>query len=238
MRTRRSTGSARTVLELIGLTLVAFVIAVLAGVMFIVPMIVLGYDLDATLVLIGGTAAGQIGFLLVAYGYVRFRNVRVPIGVPSFSEWGYIVGGTIVALGAAIGISYLLARLDLLPGSAIDEAAALDPTLLLGLAALSILLVAPAEELLFRGAIQGRLRRQFGSIPAVVVASLLFGAMHLANYTGSILPILAGVGLISVVGAIFGLLYERTNNLAVPIVVHATYNVLLLVTGYLALTYT
>jgi membrane protease YdiL (CAAX protease family) len=110
-----------------------------------------------------------------------------------------------------------------------------DPTFLLGLAVLSVFIVAPAEELLFRGAIQGRLRQSVGPAPAIAVASLLFGSMHVANYAGRLAPILATTGLLVVVGAIFGVLYERTGNLAVPVATHAAYNVVLLVSSYLAL---
>jgi membrane protease YdiL (CAAX protease family) len=66
----------------------------------------------------------------------------------------------------------------------------------------------------------------------VVVASLLFGSLHLANYSGSIQRVAAGALLISAIGAVFGVVYERTRNLAVPIAVHALYNTVLLVTSY------
>lgn len=59
--------------------------------------------------------------------------------------------------------------------------------------------------------------------------------MHLANYTGALLPVLAGAALIVVVGFVFGALYEYTDNLAVPIVTHATYNVVLKVLSYLSI---
>ena len=36
----------------------------------------------------------------------------------------------------------------------------------------------------FRGVIQGRLGRSFGPIAAVIESSLLFGSIHLRNYTG------------------------------------------------------
>ncbi|MDR9382041.1 MAG: CPBP family glutamic-type intramembrane protease [Natronomonas sp.] len=39
------------------------------------------------------------------------------------------------------------------------------------------------------------------------------------------------------IGAVFGALYERTGNLAVPILVHAVYNVVLLAISYLAVVY-
>ncbi len=233
-QTHRQAGAFRIALEMIALTVVAFVIAILAGIVFIVPMIVLGYGIETTLVLVGGTAAGQLGFLAVALGYLRFRDVPIRIAVPTRSDLGYIIGGTVIALAVALGLSYLLSVLEVLPDAVIEDIALVDPTFLLALAALSVILVAPAEELLFRGVIQGRLRTRLGPVPAIAGASLLFGAMHLANYTGSVLPIIAGALLIAVVGSIFGIVYERTDNLSVPIAVHAIYNVLLLVASYFA----
>lgn len=41
--------------------------------------------------------------------------------------------------------------------------------------------------------------------------------------------------LLAIVGSVFGALYEYTDNLAVPIVAHATYNVVLLLISYLAI---
>jgi membrane protease YdiL (CAAX protease family) len=102
----------------------------------------------------------------------------------------------------------------------------------LGLAALSIVLVAPAEELLFRGAIQGRLRRAFGPVPAVGGTSVLFGSVHLVNFTGSVVGALVGAGIVGVGGAVFGTVYERTGNLLVPIGVHGAYNTVLLVAAF------
>lgn len=222
-------------LELVGLTVLAFLVSLVAGVAFIVPMYVLGYDIQSTTVLLGTTAAGQVAFLGLGYGYVRVRDVDVPVEVPSGRGVLTIAGGTVAALVVATVLSVVLATLDLVPESVVDEIATNDPTFLLGLAALSVLVVAPAEELLFRGAIQGRLRQRFGPVPAIAGSSLLFGSMHLANYTGDPAPVVAGALLIACVGAVLGALYEYTDNLVIPVLTHMTYNVILLVLSYLAL---
>lgn len=218
------------------MTLLALAISIAAGVAFLVPAISLGYDLETTWVLAGATAAGQVGFFAVASGFVRRRRVTVPLSVPSRTDARYVVVGTVAALVAATGLSYALVLLDLVPDSVIGEAATADPTFLVALAVLSLVLVAPAEELLFRGAVQGRLRERFGPVPAIVAASLLFGSLHLANYSGSVPSVIAGALLIAAVGSIFGAVYERTENLVVPILVHGCYNATLLLTSYLATT--
>jgi membrane protease YdiL (CAAX protease family) len=232
--THRS-GLVRPVAELVGLTVVAFLVSLIAGVAFIVPMFVLGYGIETTVVLVGATAAGQVAFLVVGYAYSRLRDVSVAIAPPSGRQLLVALGGTVAALLVAIVLSVLLTVLDLLPQSVIGDIAARNPAFLLGLAALSVVLVAPAEEWLFRGVVQGRLRQRVGPVPAIAGSSLLFGSMHLANYAGALLPIVAGAALIVVVGCVFGALYEYTDNLAVPIVTHATYNVVLMLLAYLSI---
>jgi hypothetical protein len=163
--------------------------------------------------------------------------VAVPLAVPTRADLRYVGGGTVFALVVALALSYALSLLGLVSGSIIEDVGVRDPTFFLALAVLSVILVAPVEELLFRGVIQGRLRGRFGPRSAIAGSSLLFGAMHLSNYTGSVPPIVAGASLIAVIGAVFGALYERTGNLAVPILVHAVYNVVLLAISYLAVVY-
>ncbi len=82
------------------------------------------------------------------------------------------------------------------------------------------------EEFLFRGALQTRLRRLWTPAWAVVMQALVFGIWHLglgfAN-TGhaGLLPALASTVVNqAVVGLAFGVIFERTRNLAVPSIVH------------------
>jgi membrane protease YdiL (CAAX protease family) len=99
----------------------------------------------------------------------------------------------------------------------------------------SILLVGPAEELLFRGAIQGRLRRAFGPVGAIVITSLLFVPLHLPTYSGSAIAIAAFMVIVFVASAVLGYVYERTGNLAINALIHGLYNAALAISAYLAL---
>ncbi|MFC7137901.1 type II CAAX prenyl endopeptidase Rce1 family protein [Halobaculum litoreum] len=81
----------------------------------------------------------------------------------------------------------------------------------------------------------GRLRRAFGPVGAVAGASLLFGSLHLANYTGALAAVVVGVLLIAVVGSVFGALYERTGNLATAVIAHGVYNAVLFLGSYVAM---
>lgn len=226
------TSSVRTILEVIGITLLALLVSLLLGVVFVISLGALGYDVDTTFSLAGATVIGQVGFLLLAFVYTRRREVTVPFHLPSRSDLKYVFVGLLMALITVIIFSQLLLLFDLMPDSVIEEMAETSPNILIVLAILSVVLIAPAEELLFRGAIQGRLRQRFGPIPAITGASLLFGSLHLFNYSGDLLSILISSSLIVVIGGIMGGLYERTNNLAVPIVVHGIYNFILLLPSY------
>ncbi len=227
--------SGSLLLEVVGLTLLAFLLSVLFGVLFLFPLVLLGYDLFGTFALGGATVAGQIGFLILAYGYISYRDVEVPFQKPSKKDLKYIGGGTGLALVTAVGLGSLLHHVDMMPESPLEELAASQPSFLLVLAFLSIVLIAPAEELLFRGSIQGRLRQGISALPAIVITSVLFGGLHLGNYLGSLLPILLVISIIVMISLILGFLYEKTQNILVPISVHAIYNVVLLVASYLAL---
>ena len=82
-------------------------------------------------------------------------------------------------------------------------------------------IVAPiAEELIFRGYFYGILRRFAGRVPAILISSLLFAAIHLH------LPSMLGLGLLAI---ILCLLYERTGSLWANILMHATFNALSIV---------
>jgi membrane protease YdiL (CAAX protease family) len=78
-------------------------------------------------------------------------------------------------------------------------------------------LVAPiAEEIFFRGIIFGFFRR-WGSVPAILVSTLLFVFTH---PVGANLPITQLVG-----GIVFALSYEIEKNLMVPITIHCLGNI-------------
>ena len=77
-------------------------------------------------------------------------------------------------------------------------------------------LIAPiAEEFLFRGYLYGVLRRFAGRLPAIIVSSLLFAAVHLH------LPSMLGLTILAV---LLCLVYERTGSLWANICIHATFN--------------
>ncbi len=225
----------RPALEVIGVTLLALIVSLSVSGVFVILLLFLGYDVTTTFALGGAAVFGQFGFLLVAYFYIYRRKINVPLNVPSKSDLLYIGGGAIIALVTAVGFSQILLYFDRMPESVIEEMAQRSPIILIVLAVLSVVLIAPAEELLFRGAIQGKLREHFQPFPAIAGASLLFGSFHFLNYAGDLISIMMTTSMIVVIGGIIGYLYEKTGNLTVPILVHGIYNFVLLVSSYYAM---
>lgn len=227
-------GKLRAVGVGIGLLIVGLLVSVLFGVVFTVPLVLFGGDLSGSVTFLAAAAVGQLAFLAVGVAYVR-RVGGVTLRWPTGRDLGYAGGGVLAALVLVVVVSIAAAAAGVAPGGSVfDGPIAQDPTVALGLAALSIVLVAPAEELLFRGAIQGRLRRAFGPVGAITGASLIFGSIHVINFTGSVAGALVGAGVVTVGGAVFGAIYERTGNLLVPIIAHGAYNTVLLVGAFLA----
>jgi len=87
------------------------------------------------------------------------------------------------------------------------------------------ILVAPAEELIFRGFILDRFLVK-GPALAITASSAMFASLHLWY-------VLIGrgtwiiVGSIFILGAWFGLAYYKTRNLVAPIVMHGLWNAML-----------
>lgn len=78
------------------------------------------------------------------------------------------------------------------------------------------LLAGVGEELLFRGVIQGGLEGLIGAWPALILASVIFGALHALTRAYFIIATLMGLYL--------GWIYMETGNLLTPILIHFLYD--------------
>jgi membrane protease YdiL (CAAX protease family) len=76
------------------------------------------------------------------------------------------------------------------------------------------------EEMLFRGILQTELSSQQGNAVGIIVSSIIFGALHAVTPLYAFLATLASV--------YFGWLYVSSDNVAVPIVCHAIYDMIAL----------
>jgi len=111
-----------------------------------------------------------------------------------------------------------------------------NPELLLWLVPLSVLVIAPGEEFLFRGVVQGRLREAFPARIAIPLTAALFALVHYFSLTGGSGGRLIAIAILFLPSLVFGIAYERTQNLVVPILIHGSYNATLVLLLYVTIT--
>jgi uncharacterized protein len=168
-------------------------------------------------------------------GWLLWRLRSTGTHLPSFfgklpkrMRWGRMFGLTIAGLGMSIGTFCLLAYLwySLSPDSVrylLDRMAKLKaatratdsvlPDLSRVLLFILMIVAAPlCEELIFRGILLQRWATKWNPSIALVLTSLIFGALHLN---------VVGIGLL---GLVAGVLYYQTKSLWAPIALHAINN--------------
>ena len=165
-----------------------------------------------------GFGVAGVGYLLVA-GRVGF----VPVRLPTRRDLKWLAGGFGGLIGLYIGATLLFGLLGIGGAdSAIVEQGAEQPVYFLYLIPVTILLVGPTEELIFRGIVQGLLREAYGPWVGVTAASAVFAAVHVSSYSGE--GLLATLAVVLLLGGVLGVLYEKSGNLVVPAVVHGLFN--------------
>lgn len=179
-----------------------------------------------------------LGFFAVCGGYLVWRSDRflVEIGRPTWRDIRWMMLGFSGLVATLVGFEFVLTQLGLAPADNVAvEQGRENPRLFLYLIPIVLVLNAPAEELLFRGVVQGLFRRAYGVVPGVLAASLIFGGVHYLALVDSGSQI-AYVGIAILSGLVLGALYEYTENLLVPIAAHACWNILVYVNLYLDAT--
>lgn len=112
-----------------------------------------------------------------------------------------------------------------------------NPEVLLLLVPASLLLIGPGEELLFRGVVQNRLSEALPAPVAIVLASLLFASIHFFSLSGAPQARLVSISVLVLPTLVFGTMYELTDNIVVPALIHGTYNATLFSLLYLTLQF-
>ncbi|MFC6826332.1 CPBP family intramembrane glutamic endopeptidase [Halopelagius fulvigenes] len=237
---RRGVRSAVVALTVVSVLLVVtLVVAAAAGAVVVLSVLAAepAGERSIALVLLAAVVPTEAVYLAVSITYAHVRELPVPVRVPTRRDAALVLAGSVVTVVAATVIFAVGDAAGVSPvSSAFDPATGADPSALLLLAPLSILVVAPAEEAFFRGVVQGRLRRTFGPAASVGVASALFAAVHVFNFVSFDRPVglLVPLGAIFVVSLVLGGAYEVTDNLVVPVAVHGAYNATLAVVSYLS----
>ncbi|RAW45111.1 CPBP family intramembrane metalloprotease [Halorubrum sp. 48-1-W] len=167
------------------------------------------------------------GFLVAVAGYLVFTDQRdlLRFSRPSLREVGIVFGAGILLLGLQYSSLFALREVGLSTGQNQAVVPAGDPVgYYLAMVAVSLFVVGPVEEVLFRGVVQGGLRRAFDAPPAILLASVLFGLVHLSGIQGTAVERWAYVAVVILLGCVLGYLYERTGNVLVPGLAHGVYN--------------
>ncbi|MFC4360452.1 CPBP family intramembrane glutamic endopeptidase [Halobium salinum] len=228
------------------LALIALLVLVAGGIV----------EFTATVTLVVGLLMTQgVGCFCTAIGYSRYRHrltgllervvgerswlatrpFRIPARVPTLKDLAYVAGAYVLAFGGVTVVGLLVSATGVeAANNAAAETGMQNPELLLLLIPGSILLIGPGEELLFRGVVQGRFREHFGPAVAIVSASLLFAAIHFTALQGAAGARLVTIGILVVPALVFGVVYELTDNIVVPALVHGLYNATLFGLLYLS----
>ena len=163
----------------------------------------------------------------------------IEVGWPGWRDAAVVVGGILVLLGLNVAIGTAFESLGLESAQhGLYDVAREDPGLLLVLIPLSMLVIGPGEELLYRNVIQKSLYRAFSRPAAVVVASAIFSAAHIPAYSSpdsSALALLNTLTVIFALSLVLGASFERTRNLAVPALIHGSFNAVAFAVTYVEL---
>lgn len=167
---------------------------------------------------------------VAAVGFVWYAGSwsAIPIQIPSRRDLRYAVVG-VGGLFAVLAVHRLAIHFSLVGEGgtlALDGEIGLLATV--GLVIMVALLAPVVEELLFRGVIQQYVQSVSSTAVGIGVAAVLFAGIHLSQalaFSASLRAAAAQLVVLAVLGVILGIAYEKTRNLAVPILMHAAYNI-------------
>ena len=155
--------------------------------------------------------AGALTYAMTRLVYWRSKTAGVPRISNGSPAWRLALSGAALAAVFGIGYTMLLHRHGVAPPA--------SPLLdgqwsWLWLGALAVLAAPLFEEFIFRGLIQGGLRRSLPAWQAIVISAAIFAIVH---PPASMLPVF-------VLGLCAGRAYERSGALLAPMLVHGMYN--------------
>lgn len=217
-------GVAKSVVVGVGLTVAGVFGTVVGGFIAGFLLVLSGSSLSAPVAGAFLTVVVEVMYLVVGVAYVGRTRIEVPWGGLSAKDLRRAVGGYLVAIVFVILVFLGIEAVGLSIEPRFDPGES-DISLVQNvLTSVTFVVVAVSEEYLFRGAIQRRLELGLGDRGGLLIASLLFGSIHVFNYQGDATAVLLAVLALSGVGAVVGYLYQQTDNLTVPIAVHYGYN--------------
>lgn len=236
-----SLGDARTHLRAFGGAFFVVALAFLVAAIFVSlgrPVIEsLGVASDSAFGRALTSVAQFVGFGVAAAGYLVVTDQRdlVSVRAPTARDATWVVGGLLglASLYLAVTFGMQVLGIEGADSNLIAQGRG-QPLYYLYLVPVTVLLVGPMEELIFRGVVQGSFRRAYGPAVGIVSASAIFAVIHWSSFSGS--GRFVTLGVILLLGATLGALYEKTENLFVPAVVHGLFNAVQFVYVYAAAT--
>ncbi|AGB36650.1 CPBP family intramembrane glutamic endopeptidase [Natronococcus occultus] len=187
----------------------------------------LGFDgVQGQLLQYLSTALGLGAVAAITMAFRGYDLSFLDLEVPSLRTVGWTVGGLVLLFGALIVISIAMTAVGVdTADHGTTQQVEQNPELLVVIVPGMLLVVGPFEELLYRNVIQKSLYETFSRYGAVVVTSVIFAGVHVSAYaTAGPGQILASLAVLFGLSLVLGFIYERTENLVVPALVHGAYN--------------
>jgi len=186
-----------------------------------------------SVLLVFGQYLPFIGFPLVyfvAYRGFSWGELRSYLGVrvPSLRDLAAVVGGLFAVFVLVFAVSIVVSVLGVTPAqNNAGEVAQQSQTLATLFVVASLVVIGPSEETLFRGTVQNRLREAFSAPTAITLTAILFASIHVTALSGAAGARLVTIGVLLVPSFVFGIVYEYTENLVVPTLIHGLWNAFL-----------
>jgi membrane protease YdiL (CAAX protease family) len=200
--------------------LVGIVGVVVASGLLAIPFALAGADLDSGGFIILGTIVQDAVMIGAAYFLTADLGSPTPrtFGLRPFrsSALGWVFAAFVAYLILTTIYTVLVDPPSEQLPSGLENA---DQDLLLAVATgMLLVVVAPfAEELFFRGFLYQAFRNSFGVLPGALLSALIFGAIHFELFK---------LVQLAILGVILALLFEKTQSLWPPIMLHAVNNAL------------
>ena len=234
-------GFLRAFGEAVGVIVLSLVVALVLALGTGLAMLLAGFEVTSTPTLIVSLTGTQAGFAVGVYAYLRWRDEplsNLGIAIPDVKGLVLVVGGLLATLALSLTASLAVTLLELQPAqNATTSQAQSDPTSLLLLIPVMLLVVGPCEELLFRGVVQRRIRERTSAPVAIVLGGALFASIHFIALVGDLSAVATTIGILFFPSLVFGAIYEYGKNIVVNALVHGLYNSVLLALSYLALQF-
>ena len=231
----------RSLLTAIALAVSGFTVGAIVVFLTAQVLIVAGVDVmnsPAVLLVISTVMLQGVTFGLLAIGYLKLSGLGfgfLALRRPTVRDAGWTVGGLVGFFILYGALNLVISTLGVpVAENQVAQIGAQNPEVLLLLVPFSLLFVGPGEELLFRGLVQGTLRRAFRPWSAIVIASAIFAVSHAAALSGD--GQLTYMAVVFVLALVLGAVYEYAENLVIPAVIHGVYNAVLFTALYFQVT--